>query len=464
MRASASIFYLAGAAFLAPVLTAQTVAPRAGSLGELSSAFENLAAQVRPAVVQIFSTGYFATEDSDSTTASSPLTTQRSTGSGVIVTPDGFIVTNNHVVAGARRIEVLLYSGARQPRGSRIPARLVGADRETDLAVIKIDKTGLPTLPFGDSNLLKQGQLVMAFGNPMGLEGSASMGIVSSARRRLRPDDPMVYIQTDAPINPGNSGGPLVDAGGRVVGLNTMIITQSGGSEGLGFAIPSDTVSSVYQQIRKDGHVHRGQIGIVVQPMPPELAEGLRPSKASGVLAADVTPDGPADKAGLKIRDIILSVNGRTMNEAPELETAIYRLNLSDVVHLTVLRGDEKLEYDVPVIERDDDPQRFADMVNPQDNLVSKLGILGIDIDQKVSDLLPDLRHQYGVLVAARSANPPYTGPALEIGDVIYDVNRTPVSSVKTLRAILDQLKAGEPAVLQVERNGKLRYLVAEFE
>ena len=460
-----SLVLFGAVVFLAPVLLAQSTSSRAGSLGELSASFEALSARVRPAVVQIFSTGYATSEETESTAASSLLSTQRSTGSGVIVTQDGFIVTNNHVVAGARKIEVLLYStSARQARGSRIPAKLIGTDRETDLAVIKIEKTELPTLPFGDSNQLQQGQLVMAFGNPLGLEGSASMGIVSSTRRRLRADDPMVYVQTDAPINPGNSGGPLVDTEGRVVGLNTLILTQSGGSEGLGFSIPSNIVQSVYEQIRKDGHVHRGQIGVAVQTITPELAEGLRLSQDWGVIAADVTPDGPADKAGLKVRDIILSVNGRAVEDAPELETAIYRLRLSDVVHLAILRDDQKFEYDVPVVERDDDPQRFADMVNPQDNLVSKLGILGIDIDQKISNMLPDLRHQYGIVVAARSASPPYNGPALDTGDVIYDVNRTPVTSVKALREFLQQLKPGDPAVIQIERNGKLMYIVAEFE
>src|SRR5262249_29887061 len=144
-------------------------------------------------------------------------------------------------------------------------AKLVGSDREIDLAVLKVDRAGLPHLDLGDSDTLKQGQFVMAFGNPLGLEGSASTGIVSSTLRRLHSEDAAVYVQTDAPINPGNSGGPLVDIDGRVVGINTFILTQSGGSEGLGFAIPSNAVRSAYEQIRKDGHVHRGQIGLVVQ-------------------------------------------------------------------------------------------------------------------------------------------------------------------------------------------------------
>jgi serine protease Do len=447
---------------LAPVLVAQTTPSR---LGELSASFEALAARVRPGVVQIFSTGYVTSDETESTNASSLLSTQRSTGSGVVLSADGFIVTNNHVVAGAQRIEVVLYSNSpRQPRGSRIQAKLIGTDRDTDLAVIKIDKTELPFLALGDSQQLRQGQLVMAFGNPLGLEGSASMGIVSSSARRLHADDPMVYIQTDAPINPGNSGGPLVDAAGQVVGLNTLILTQSGGSEGLGFAIPSNVVRSVYEQIRKNGHVHRGQIGLSVQTITPEMAQALKLSQDWGVIASDVTPDGPAEKAGLKVSDIIVSVNGHTMEDAPQLETAIYRLRLTEVVQLSVLREGKTINFNVPVIERDDDPQRFADMVNPQDNLVNKLGILGIEINDKLSEMLPELRHEYGIVVAARSPNPPYTGPALQPGDVIYAVDLTPVTSIKALRAELDAVKSGGAAVLQIERSGKLMYVVVELE
>jgi serine protease Do len=456
--------------FGAVVLFAPSVLPQAApskteSLHDLSNSFETLAAGVRPAVVQIFSTGYVASEDTESTSASSLLSTQRSTGSGVILTADGYIVTNNHVVQGARKIEVRLASANRQQaREAMIPATLVGTDHDTDLAVIKVERTGLPYLALGDSNDLRQGQLVMAFGNPLGLEGSASMGIVSSVARRLHAEDSMVYVQTDAPINPGNSGGPLVDTEGRVVGINTFILSQSGGSEGIGFAIPSNAVRNTYDQIRKDGHVHRGQIGILAQTITEPMAKGLRLPQDWGVIAADVTPDGPADKAGLKARDIILTLNGRTMEDGPQLETAIRRLKLTETVNLTILRDGQKLDYVVAVIERDDDPQRFADMVNPEDNLVPKLGILGIEINEKLSAMLGALRHEYGVVVAARSPNPPYSGGALAPGDVIYEVNRTPVVSIKALRATLGALKSGDPAVLQVERNGKLMYITAEFE
>lgn len=441
--------------------TASTSVP----LHDLTSSLEDLAARVRPAVVQIFSTGYTTPDESESTRTSSLLSTQRSTGSGVILSPDGYIITNNHVVEGARKVEVVLQGAHPVPgRETHIDAQVIGTDRETDLAVIKIDRDNLPFLQFADSNKLRQGQLVMAFGNPLGLEGSVSMGVVSSASRRLHAEDTSVYVQTDAPINPGNSGGPLVDIDGHVVGVNTFILTQSGGSEGLGFAIPSNAVRNVFDQIKKDHHVHHGHIGIVAQTITPAMAKGLRLPQDWGAVAADVLPGGPADKAGLRIRDVIFEANGQTIQDAPQLETMIDRMKLAEIVHLKVLHNELPLNIDVPVIERSDDSNRFADMVSPDKNLVPKLGILGVDITDKLSDMFQDLRHQYGVVVAVRSPDPPYNGGSLQLGDVIYEVNRTPVTSVKALRDQLDQMKSGDTAVLEVQRNGKLMYIVIELE
>ncbi len=434
-------------------------------LQALSDSFEDLASRVRPAVVQIFSTGYITPDESESTRASSLLSTQRSTGSGVILTEDGFIITNNHVVEGSRKIQVVLQAAHPVPgREIHIDAQLVGADRQTDLAVIKIDRANLPFLQFADSNKLHQGQLVLAFGNPLGLEGSVSMGVVSSASRRLHSEDTSVYVQTDAPINPGNSGGPLVDMDGRVVGVNTFILTQSGGSEGLGFAIPSNAVRNVFDQIKKDHHVHHGEIGIVAETITAPMSRGLRLAQDWGAVAADVTPNGPADKAGLRIRDVIFEANGQTIQDAPQLETLIDRLKLDEVVHLKVMHGDQPLDIDVPVSERKDDSNRFADFVSPDKNLVPKLGILGIEITDKLVNMFQDLRHEYGVVVAVRSPDPPYSGGSLELGDVIYEINRTPIATVKALRDKLDEMKSGDTAVLEVQRNGKLMYIVIELE
>ncbi|HLH41396.1 MAG TPA: trypsin-like peptidase domain-containing protein [Bryobacteraceae bacterium] len=467
MRFSA---FVSAAAFAVSALCQTPPRPEQGraaasSLRDLSGSFEALAARVRPAVVQIFSTGYAAAEDSDAGANTALLTKQTSTGSGVILSPDGYIVTNNHVVQGARKIEVKLPTpDPRRASEMTSPAKVVGTDRDSDLAVIKIERVGLPTLELGDSNQLRQGQLVMAFGNPLGLEGSASMGIVSSTGRQIKADDPHMYIQTDAPINPGNSGGPLVDMDGKVVGINTFIFTQSGGSEGIGFAVPSRTVRNVYDQILKDGHVHRGHIGVVVQSITPVLAKGLGLSQDWGVIVSDIEPDGPASDSGLKIGDIVKTLNGKEMEDASQFENAVYRLNLSQTVDLGLMRGANSIHVTVPVHQREDDPQRFADLVNPESNLVEKLGILAIELNDRLTSMLPDLRHDFGLVVAARSPNPPYSGPSFEPGDVIYELNGTPVVSVKLLRDVLASKKAGDAVVLQLERDSKLIYLPIELE
>jgi serine protease Do len=416
--------------------------------------------------VQIFSTGYAPAEESNvGANMGSPLTRQTATGSGVILAADGYIVTNNHVVQGARKIEVKL--ATRDPVHSQVmtlPANLVGADRESDLAVIKIDRTGLPTLDLGDSTRLRQGQLVMAFGNPLGLEGSASIGIVSSTTRRVKQDDAGTYIQTDAPINPGNSGGPLVDTEGRVVGINTFILTQSGGSEGIGFAVPSSTVRLIYDQIRKDGHVHRGHIGLSVQTITPVLAKGLGLSQDWGAVVSDLEPGGPAEIAGLMVGDIVKSVNGKEMEAAGQLEDSIFRLGLKETATLTLIREGKSMDVTVAVHEREDDPTRFADLVDPSNNLVPQLGILAIELNAKLTEMLPELRHEYGIVVAARSSGAPYSGASLELGDVIYEINHSPTLTVKFLRDRLSLMKPGDPVVLQVERDGKLLYLPLELE
>jgi serine protease Do len=447
--------------------------PPAVSLGELSVSLEGLVNRVRPAVVQIFSTGYVTADESENRNTAALLSTQRSTGSGIILSDDGFIVTNAHVVQGARRIQVRLTmaraGGGRtptfEPEVKLLEAKLVGVDRDMDVAVIKIERGGLPHLQLGNSDAVRQGELVMAFGNPRGLEGSVSMGIVSSTARELHPDDFLAYLQTDAPINPGNSGGPLVDAQGHVVGINTFILSESGGSEGLGFAIPSNMVSSVYTQLRKEGHVHRGRIGIYVQTITPPIAEGLGLARDWGVLVGDVTPEGPADQAGVKPGDLVTSANGRTMRNARQLESYIYRSPMKEKITLQVLRGQDELSMDVRVIDSVDDPQRFADMVNPEDNLVPKLGILAIGIDKALAGMLPGLRKDYGVVVAAGASATDFTsGTGLQAGDVIYSVNKAPVGTVEALRKKVDEFKTGDELVMQIERSGRLMYVAAVLE
>jgi serine protease Do len=481
MRALTVLLTLAAASTLsAQNNRVAALAASKDSLHELSDSIEELSHNVGKAVVQIFSTGYVlpSEDDDDSTGASTTglVTKQRSSGSGIIVSSDGFIITNNHVVKNARRVRVQLISPPDTPAGPNdaslhahgklLEAHVVGVDREADLAVLKVDApVPLPTVRLANSDALHQGQVVLAFGNPLGLENSVSLGIVSSLARQIKPDDTMVYIQTDAPINPGNSGGPLLNDAGEVIGINTFIITQSGGSEGIGFAIPSNVVKNVYEQIRRDGHVHRGEIGATVQSITPELAAGLSLKQDTGAIISDVAPDSAADRAGLQAGDIVLKFNTKTIENARQFIIGLNNIRIDDDAEITVLRGNDKLETKVKVEERENDPFRFVDLVKPEDNLVGKLGIVGVPITAAVAKLLPDTRKPYGIIVAARSGDSDYAGQGgLKLGDIIYSVNTTPVSTLDALRSAVGSLKVTDPLVLQIERNGKLVYLTLSEE
>jgi serine protease Do len=437
---------------------------------ELSNTLEMISAQSGRAVVQIFARGY--TTNDESTNTDTLLTSQRSSGSGVVLTPDGFILTNAHVVKGARNLRVelphpLVTEGQGHNEkfaGRSIPARIIGVDRQTDLAVIKIDRENLAYLEFGDSNSLKQGQLVLALGNPLGLENSVSLGVVSAAARQLKPDDPVSYIQTDAPINPGNSGGPLIDSDGRVVGINTFILTQSGGSEGIGFAIPSNLASRIFKQLKTIGHVHRLQLGLVVQTITPAMADGLSLQRDRGVIVSDVEPEGPASKAGVRTDDIIVAMNGKMLESAPQLDSGIYLQSPGETITLQILRGEQLMELKLTPEEKSEQFDALADLMDPALNVIPQLGIVGLDVTKAVLQLLPDLRRPAGVVVAAHVASSPYSGPTLETGDVIYAMNRSVVSTVAGLRAMLDRLKPGDAVVLLVERDSKLIYVSLELE
>ena len=441
-------------------------------LTELSSSFQALSRRVSPAVVQIFTSGYAPIQEGLGA-GTGLVATQRGAGSGVLVDPDGYIVTNAHVVEGARRIQVLLavppdesaqWRSILRPRGKRVPAEIVGIDRETDLAVLKIEEKGLPSLKLGDSDGLRQGQIVLAFGSPLGLENSVTMGVVSSVARQLRSEDPMIYIQTDATINPGNSGGPLVDTEGRVVGINTLIVSQSGGSEGIGFAAPSNIVQHVYSQIRKSGRVRRGHLGLAAQTVTPRLAAGLGLPQNWGVVVRDVLPFGPAYRAGVQIADLILTLDGKVMENARQFRVNLYQRSIGDAVTLEVLRGSQKFTMIISLLERPDDPDSFADFVNHGTNLISELGILAAELDYQVRKMLPPLRDPRGVLVAARAVETPSQGLGFLPGDVIHSINGQPIRDLTVLRAALGGLKVGDPVVIQIERLGRFMFVAFEIE
>jgi serine protease Do len=453
------------------VAQAQSAArPRAAlALTEMSASLEAAVRQVEPAVVEIFTTSYAPADGLVPRTADL-VTTQRSSGSGVIVDPEGYVVTNAHVVRGANRLRVeLVTPGAGASvlaaRSRTVAAEVVGLDLETDLAVLRIAARDLPVLPFADSDELKAGQMVMAFGSPMGFRNSVSLGIVSSVARQLEPDSPMIYVQTDAAINPGSSGGPLVDLRGRLVGLNTLIISKAGGSEGLGFAAPSNIVRTVYEQIRAHGRVRRGDIGIRTQTVTPELAAGLGLPRETGAIVADVIPGSTASRAGLESGDLIASVNGKPMENGRQVQVALYRRLAGDVVALEIVRDGRTVRANVMALERRDGLEGLAGGVDARQHLVPRLGIVGVDLDRRVAQFLPVARAGSGVVVASTvdGAVDAREG-GLAQGDIVTAVNRTRVSGLAELRAAVDALKPGDPIALQLERHGSLMYLAFTVE
>jgi serine protease Do len=453
----------------APVYGQTRTAAR--GLTELSESLQELSERVSPSVVQIFVTGY-AEPDEDNPSMADPIL-ERSSGSGVIVDADGYIVTNAHVVERATRLEVelsLTASGGKpgasvlRRRGRTIGAQIVAIDTETDLAVLRVDARGLPALPFGDSDALRAGQLVLAFGSPLGLETSVTMGVVSAVARQLTPEDPMIYVQTDAPINPGNSGGALVDTEGRLVGISTLIYSQSGGNEGIGFAAPSNIVKNVFAQIRQTGRVRRGEIGVHAQTVTALMAEALGLPDAAAVVLADVVPGGAAARAGLQPGDVVLALDGKRMENGRQFRVNLYSRAISETVTLDIQRGERRLAVRVPVTERADNIGRLKELINQQ-TAVTGLGVLGLTLTPQIAQLLPDLRRNKGVVVGTVSASTPFSQQGrLQPGDVIYALNGRAVESVADLNAAAGTLKPTSAMVLHLERSGMLMYLAFKVE
>jgi serine protease Do len=451
----------------APPAAAQT--PAAPAIGDLSRSIQATTQKVMPAVVEIFATSYRPGQGLVPR-AADLVTTERASGSGVIVDPDGYIVTNAHVVAGAQRLQVempipVTGTSILATRSRTMPATIVGIDTETDLAVLRVSGPGLTPLAFGNSDDLQPGQLVLALGSPFGLHNSVSLGVVSAAARQLEPESPMIYVQTDAAINPGSSGGPLVDLSGRLVGINTLIFSQGGGYEGIGFAAPSNVVRTVYEQIKAFGRVRRGDIGVRAQTVTPVLAAGLNLSRERGVVLADVLPGSSAEIAGLKAGDLVLTADGKPMENGRQFHVGLYRGAAGQVVTLDVLRGTEALRFPVALGERSDLIADLASAIDPRDNLVPRLGILGVTMNPAILQMLPGLRMKAGVIVASLAGGTLDSRQGgLAAGDVVFGVNRTPVPTLRDLRTAIDAMKPGDPVVLHVERRGERLYLPFTLE
>lgn len=437
----------------------------------LDESAEGLIKRVSPSVVQILVTGYGPLEEADRGSTGVVIGRQRAIGSGFIIDSDGYIITNAHVVNGAQRVQVVLPlanedvapDAVLSLRTNIVPARIIGVTREIDLAVLKVEEKNLPTLPLANYQNLRQGETVFAFGSPQGLQNTVTHGVISAVARQTDPDSPLVYIQTDAPINPGNSGGPLVNLNGEVVGVNTFILSQSGGNEGLGFAIPSGIVSVVYKQLRKFGHLHQTEIGIGVQTITPTLAAALKLTRTYGVIVSDVLPGGPAEAAGLRIGDVLLAVDGKQASNLPYVAFRLMFREYGEKVHVDVMRGNLHLAFDVPVMEPPSDMDQVTALADADKNIVPTLGILGVAIDKKVAAMGPELRDPFGIIVAARAAGAGVEVP-LNVGDIIRTLNGEPMTTLERLRNTLKAIPPGSPVVLQIQRDQKLMYIAFTLE
>ncbi|HWI18040.1 MAG TPA: trypsin-like peptidase domain-containing protein [Vicinamibacterales bacterium] len=440
------------------------------TLQQLNGTVESLVSRVSRSVVQVLVSTYepIAGRDANDVVVGR----QRASGSGVIIDSDGYILTNAHVVNNARRVQIMLPrepidDRAAQPgtRGARrVDAQIVGLARDLDLALLKVDGP-LPALPFADDDTVRQGALVFAFGSPQGLRDTVTMGIISAVARQSDPDNPLVYVQTDAPINPGNSGGPLVNVKGELVGINTFILSASGGSQGLGFAIPSVLVQIAYSKLRSFGHLHRGEIGMQFQAVTPLLAAGLGLSQEWGPVVSDVLPGSPAEKAGLQAKDIIVSVDGKRVDDVPRLALSLLALRDGERVTLGVRRGSQVRSIAITAAEPDHNFNRLMDVIDPEKNVVPALGVLAIDITQQTAPMLPPLREPSGVVVVARTTVGPDNGNVgLTTGDTIHSLNGVPIASIDELRRELAALKPKSPVVLQIERDGRFMYLAFELD
>jgi serine protease Do len=372
-------------------------------------------------------------------------------GSGVVISPDGYIVTNNHVVEGA--VDIRVTTSNRRV----LKAKLIGTDPLTDLAVLKVDATGLASAPWGDSKEVRPGQTVLAFGNPYGFRFTVTRGIVSAVNRAnpdpSNPSKPGEFIQTDAAINPGNSGGPLVDARGEVVGINTFLISPSGTFSGMGFAIPTQIVRPTVETLIRDGKVSHGHIGIGIADITPENAKFFDETNATGGVVTQVEPDSPGAKAGLQIGDVITEIDGQKVSDAGELQVLVGQKKPGSTISLRVLRDGKTISVPVTLEELG---SRSSEGKQDSGSGEGKMH-WGIGL----SNLTPELRDQlqvsnelHGAVIEEVQPGSPADNAGLQQGDIILEVNRHKVQSASDVQQALGKVPKGEDALLLVHSNG----------
>ena len=463
---SSRVLLLATAAF---AVTPPLSFSQSDFLSHLNDSLEQAVRKVKPSVVTIDVTT-FADQSSSTVPASqfrpASVGVHQLVGSGLVLSSDGYIMTEAHVVRGATSINVVLDNSATEKTGTsfsnRLRARLIGEFDEADLALLKVDTAGLVPITLETrSTSLREGQLVFSVGSPEGLSNTVSLGIISSLARQLDPDDRISYIQTDAALNPGSSGGALVDINGRLIGINAMLVTEGGGSERLGFAIPSRFVELVYQNIREHGEVVWGEPGLKIQGITPLLALGLHLSLNSGVVVSDVIPGTPAATAGLRILDVITHLDGKPIGNVPEYFETLFHKKPGQELAISVLRKATRVDFAVSLLPAGEHSEPAARVATSTINLVPKLGVFCSALSSHSQVGVEKLRSRRGVFV--ETLNPAETQQTiLAPGDVIRSVNLKPVSTVGDLEDILDHTSPTRPIILQVERDSQFLFLAVQ--
>jgi serine protease Do len=376
-------------------------------------------------------------------------------GSGVIVSSDGYILTNNHVVNNASEIQVALNDGR------QLTAKVVGTDPQTDVALIKINADNLPALTLADSDKVEIGDVVLAIGNPFGIGQTVTKGIVSAKDRTTSGDGDEDFIQTDAAINPGNSGGALVDTEGRLVGINSAILTRSGGNQGIGFAVPSNLARWVMDSLVKNGRVERGLLGVMIQNLTPDLAKAFKLDRTTGALVGDVSPGGPADKAGLKSGDVITQFNGQPIQDASQLKLRVAESAPGSTAQVSVSRNGESKTFDVTLGSTPDNKVAKAEGNRGTAPREALAGVGVADLDQSTRAELNIPQNVQGAIITEVTPDSAAYEAGLRTGDVITELNRQPVKNAQD--AIKDTEKpTSSQTLVKVWTKGGSHYLTVD--
>jgi serine protease Do len=442
-------------------------------IAESGKAFSEIASSISPSVVNISTTKVMKRElaplfDDPFSEFFSPFRDfkmpkkwkEQSLGSGVIVSPDGYIITNNHVIEQADEIRVTLVDKR------SFKAKVIGADNKTDVAIVKIDAENLFAVQWGDSDKLQVGEFVLAIGNPYGLSHTVTMGIISAVgRANVGIADYEDFIQTDAAINPGNSGGPLVNTKGELIGINTAIFSRSGGYQGIGFAVPSNMARLVMDQLIQKGKVTRGWLGVTIQEITPDLSQKFGLKTAKGALVGDVAKGSPAEKGGLKRGDVILEFNGRKVGDVGNLRNMVAQSKVGAQIPMTILRSGKEYAINVITTELPKDVSETVPDSTPEDtSLEGFAGLNVIELTGEISRQLGLPRNEKGVVIVRVEPGSAVEDAGLRKGDVVQEIDRQKVSGLADYNRIVADIRSGDTVLMFVNRGGKKFYVTAKAD